>query len=540
MDALFAQLCEQHTPKVNEHVMNGLACLYMRSAETYVDSVFRSASASFPLGLEYLGYERCSPISEYEELTKIKNNKCVFDLAKSDIYLVKYNFAFNGEPIPGRYIFLPYVNDAAIFSLGGAKYHITPVLSDKVISPGYDSVFVRLLRDKIIFKRCLHSLVINNVRENTYVVWAPIYRKPRDNKKVPITTKANTCIAHYLFAKYGFTEVFKRYAGVVPDVGEAEINTDNYPADKWVICESSQVKPKTFMSDFYTPTEIRLAIPIDKWNSNVKSLVVGFFYVVDHFPTRLKPAFLDNISLWMILLGHIIRSGAYGENKLYSNVQEHFTSLDDYVDTIIIEKLRECNYNITNFYDLLAMIISNFNNLILENGNATTSMFGKSLEVLYYMLYDITASIFNVNYRLGNLAVKRTLTMSDVVMIFNRNMTPGSIFKLTSRKTIIESVSYSGDHKYPKITSKITEQESSPGATHSKSKRLVVGPDKHLDISMIEAGSILYLSKSNPSPTNRINPFVMIDIATGTIIRNPKFNGLRDETEALLKGLNKN
>lgn len=535
MHHLFAELVSKNTPPVNDAVMKGLATLYMSKSEEYIDTVFRSASRSFPAGLQYLGYERCTPAEEYAEITKVKNNKRTFDIAKSSVYLMKYKFAFQGVPLPDRYIQLPYVEDAGILYLGGAPFHLTPVLSDKVISPGFDSIFVRLLRDKIIFKRCYHSLFIDGVRETTHVIWSQIYRKPRDNKNVPITTRAVTTIPHYLFAKFGFTETFRRFAGFVPVVGESEITEEHYPKDNWIICESSQVKPKSFIGDFYPPSTIRLAIRRDMWTPITKALVVGFFYVVDHFPDRFKPGYLDSQSLWMILLGHIVFSGLYGENKLFTNINEHFMSLDDYVDTIVTEKLRENDYEVNDFYELLALILSIFNNLVLHNENSALSMYGKSLEVLYYAHYDITAGIFKVNFRLSKIASKKELTMKDVVETLNKNMKMGAVFGLSSGKIIAESVSYSGDHMYPKITSKITEQESSPSGTRGKSKRLVVSEAQHIDVSMVEAGSILFLSKSNPTPTNRVNPYVLLDLATGTILPNPKFKELRDKTEAMLR-----
>jgi len=535
LNRLFAKLLDAYTPKANPDVMNGLACLYMKKAEEYVNAIFKSASRSFPAGLTYDGYERCTPYEEFAEITKIKNNKRSIDLAKSDIYLVKYKFSYNGDPIPDRFIYLPFVNEAGIFSLGGAMFHITPVLSDKVISPGIDNIFVRLLRDKIIFKRCYHSLIIDGIRETTHVVWSQIYRRPRDNKKVPVTTKALTTIAHYIFAKYGFSKTFEKYAGFVPIVGEEDINETTYPKDKWIICESSQVKPKTFISDFYTPSNLRLAIPKHKWNSITKSLVVGFYYIVDHFPTRFKPNYLDNIALWKILLGHIVFSGLYGENRLHESINEHFISLDDYVDSIVIEKLKENNYHINDFYDLLALIIENFNVFILDNANSS-SIYGKNLEVLYYMLYDITSGIFRINFKLSKQATKRPITKEDIIKIFNKNLTIGAVYSLASGKIITESVSYSGDHKYPKITSKMTEQEGLPGASRGKSKRVTVDESKYIDVSKAEAGSLLFISKSNPAPTSRINPYIHIDLTTGTILSNPEFDEIRNETTALLKG----
>lgn len=537
MNELFSRLTDLHTPKANPLVMKGLACHYMQFADQYVDSVFKSASKSFPQGLEYLGYERCTPYEEFIQITRVINNKRLYDLAKSDLYMNKYKFAFNGKPLPDRFIYLPFVAEGGLFHLGGPLYHITPVLSDKVISPGTDSIFVRLLRDKIIFKRCYHSFIVNNIRETSHVIWSQIYRRPKDNnKKIPATTKANTTIAHYLFSKYGFTKTFEKYCGFVPVVGEEEINATTYPDSHWVICESSQIKPKTYIGDFYQSTRIRLAIPKDKWNNIVKGLVLGFYYVVDHFPSRFFVNSLDNTTMWMILLGHIVFSGLYGENKLYTSIEEHFTSLDDYVDTIIIDKLKESGYNVNNFYDLLASIIENFNNLVLNTESSNLSMYGKSLEVLYYVLYDINSGIFKVNFKLNKMVSKKPLTEKDVNEAFNKNIRQGAVFGLSSGKIITESVSYSGDHMYFKVTSKITEQENLPGGARGKSKRTVVGPDKHLDISMVEAGSVLFLSKANPTPSTKINPFIHLDLKSGTIIPNPKFNELRELTQRQLKG----
>ena len=541
MHHLFARLVEKHNPPVNHEIMEGLACTYMKKTEEYIDEVFKSVSKSFPKGLVYAGYERCTPQEEFEEVTRARTNKRSFDLAKSDIYLVKYRFTFLDIHTITRFIYLPFVGEAGIMHLSGSRYHVVPVLSDKVISPGYDEIFVRLLRDKMIFNRCYHSLIIDGVRETTHVIWSRIHRGAKDSKSksgdnVPATTRANTCIGHYLFAKFGLVKTFEQYVGFTPIIGGNEITSKSYPSEHYVICESTQIKPKSYIGKFYTPNSIKLVIPRSHWNSTSKGLAIAFFYVVDHFPNRFKPDIkhIDDKSLWMILLGHIVYSGAYGENKLYADIEEHFLSLDDYLDTLIVKKLKESGHDIQDFYKLLVLILSSFNELVLDSNNTVNNMFVKSLEVLYYMLEDITHSIFRVNFRLSKLAIKRALTVSDVTETFNRFMKQGSVFKLTSGKIILESVSYSGDNKYPKITSKITEQESLSGKGGT---RTAIGLDKHLDISMIEAGSVLFISKANPSPTGRINPFVKMDLATGTILPNPKLTEIRDKTANDLRGI---
>lgn len=537
MDRLFSRMVTASTPKANPAVMNGLATTYLALAEQYIDVVFRSASKSFPQGLEYVAYERCSTAEEFNEITRLKNNKRTFDLAHSDLRLIKYYFRFQGVDLPPRYMWVPFVNDGGIMRISGGYFHISPVLTDKVISPGMNSIFVRLLRDKVNFERCYHSIIVNGVRETEQIVWSRIYRKSPEIKKMPTTTKANTSVVHYLLAKYGFSEMFQKYAGFVPIVGESEITEAQYPREQYKICESVQVKPKTFVGDFYEPSKIRLAIPIEHWNPFTQSLVAGFYYVADHFPNRIKPDYVDRKELWMILLGHIIFSGVFGEGKLHDGILEHFNSLDEYVDSIVIKKLHEVGHDINDFYDLLALLLRHFNDWVVNAAESMVSLYGKTMEVLYYALFDITSAIFRTNFRLNKLATKKQLTSKEIIETMNKQLKMGAVFGLTRANIAVSSISYSGDNKYPKITSVVAQQQSISGATRGHRTRAVVDASKRIHFSLVEAGSLLFLSKSNPTPAVRVNMYLNIDSQTGTILPKLKFEKLRQQTDLLLKGI---
>jgi hypothetical protein len=537
MHYLFKQLIEDNTPQMNRDVCDGLACYYMDKVEEYIDAVFKSAAKSFIPGLEYTGeYERCTPQEEYIEATRPKNNKRVYDIATSYVYMVKYKFTYEGIELPPRYIYLPYVTDGGLIYLSGTLYHISPVITDNVISPAYNSVFIRLLRDRIVFERSYHSVVVDNVKETTHVAWANIYKMSKAIKKVPPTTKAKPTAIHYLLAKYGFSEMFRKYLGFVPVIGESEITLAKYPADKWIICQSIELQPRSWQGDYYNPTHIRLAIPRERWNPDTLAFVTGFFYVVDYFPDRIKIAYIDNKNRWMILLGHVIFSGMYGDGKLYDLIKEHFESLDECVDSIVIHKLAEIGYNIENFYDLLALIVTNFNKWAVNAAESNMSLYGKSLEILYYVMFDITSAIFKTIFKLNKAATKKKLIAKEIVKIMNRHLKTGPIFGLTRGNIAISTVSYSGDNKYPKITSILGIQQSAAGATRGKSTRTVVDSTKRLHVSSIEAGSILYLSKSNPTPNSKANPFMEVNLSNSKIVAKEEYKELLEHTENLLKG----
>lgn len=521
-------LIDRIVPRPNREIMEGLACHYLPQAEAYLDSVMRSASKGFPAGLEYVGYERCTPSEAFHELSRPKNNKRTFDLARSDLYLVKYLFRFNGNDLPPRYMQLPFVLPGGLMHLGGSLFHVSPVMTDKVISPGMNSVFVRLLRDKVNFERCLHTITANGVSETVQVVWSRLHRKPNGVNKLPATTKANTSAVHYLLAKFGFTEMFKRFVGFVPEIGEDELNESTRPISHYVIVESSGVKPKTFVGEFYESTRIRVVVPKERWNAEVQALVAGFFYVVDHFPSRIKPSYVDNISTWMVLLGNIIFSGSYGSGRLHDSIKEHYNSLDQYVDSIVVKDLKTLGHDVDDFYSLLFLIIKNFNQWIVDSQENATSLFGKTLEVLYYVLYDITSAIFKTNFRLNKLAnKKKMITDKEIIETMNKQLKKGVIFGLSRANIAVTSVSYSGDNMYPKITAVVAQQQASTGATRGRKARTVIDSTKRADASFLEAGSVLFLSKSNATPAVRANMFMNLDLNTGQIQPKPKFEALR-------------
>lgn len=523
MSEFFLQMVKNASPEVNDDVMSGLATIYVDKAPQWLDSIFRSTK-SFPAGLEYLSYEHCSPQTEFCEVTRPRNNRRTYDLALSDITMYSYKFAFNGVPIKPRHLYLPYTRRPGVTYLSDTMYMYTPVLSDKVLSPSPDAIFTRLLKTKIFFRSIFHTILVNGMRESPRVVYSVIYQNTKKKSAVTGTTRAVSTAAHYLFAKYGLTRTFEMFAGFVPVVGNKDITIENYPEDKWVITESIlEQPPHSYVGGVYIPDQIKLAIPKDKWENPItKGLVVGFYYVLDNFPGHLKPIpqYYDSPQVWGIALGHILFSGNLPLAIIAAQIYDHFQSLDDYLDEITSSKLKELGHNVNNFYELLGLVIDKYETLTADSDRESLTMFGKNLEVLYYLLYPITSQLFNLTFTLMKMSRRRQLTVRDIDEQFARSLTPSRIHHLTRKGSIlIEPVSYSGDHAFPKIVSKLNQQENAIGGTRTKKARTRLGPQHHADPSMLVCGSMQGISKSFPAPPGRINPYAPIDIATGTFYR---------------------
>ena len=540
MSRLFKKCVDHNTPQINKDITRGIASKFMEEALPYVKESFQSISKSFPPCMKFKDIERCTPAEEFAIASKLRDNKRSYDLAKSTIYMVKVINEFEGEEQKPIYMYMPYVLEGNMLILSGALYHVTPVLSDKVISPGFESVFIRLLRDKITVKRIYHTCMVDGILTNTHVAYVRLYRKPKDMVEVAATTKAATIINHYLLAKYGMTGVFKRYGKTEVYVGSSDdINTVNYPHEEFVIVSSTKGRPITCKDNPYAPSDICIAIPRKNWNNTTKGLATGLFYVIDHFPSRFKPTlkYLDDIPRYRHLLGEIIKSGLYGLDKLSEVADEHMLNIEETMDTRVRKQLKEIGVSVENFYDLLFHVGDRFNTYVMDEDNTILSMHGKVLEVVYNLLFDITSSMVTSLFKISKHQGKSSLTPMMASEIFSRTMTTGKVFGLASGKNITEPISYSGDHLYLKLACKITHQENVPRkkSDGAKKPRKTVGVAQHFDPSFADCGSMLFLSKADPTPSKHLNPFAMVDMRTGTLVPNPKFKLLFKQLSSKLK-----
>lgn len=534
MDSQLKEYMHRVTPKINPDIANGVAVKYLAKVEEYVDSVMRSAAKDFPTGLDYVGCERCTPLEEAKYVTSVKSNKRTFDIARSDIYLMKYHFKFKGVDLPPRYLYLPFVSDAGTMYLGGPRFVISPVLLDKVISIGMTKVFVRLLRDKLTFERLPHDIKVNGHRETVQVVTSLIYHVPTGPNKPKPTLNAHCALMHYLLCKYGFSEAFKRFGNCVPVVGTTNITKERYPEEDWVIVASNQMKPKGLGKMVYTPSEVRLAIRKEDFTPMVKAMVGGFFYVVDHFPQRLPPEWLEASRQWMVLMGHILFSGSIGEGRLHDDVAEHFKSLDEYIDRIGATKLKDIGYGCDNVYQLFGIVIDKFNEWILLANEKVSSMYDKELDVLYSVLYGISSAIFKLHFKLKTTA-KRELTEKDIINTMKTVLTPGLIYAIRNKCNSVSTVSYSGDNKFFKITCMLVpQQKNSSNKQPTKERESLSDPSKRLHVSIAEVGGYLNLPKHEPSGRNRINPHIQID-QKGTVLRDPKKLALLTSVQDIIR-----
>ena len=528
----FAGMIKDHSPKFNREVVEGLTYHRLKYAVEYIDQFIRySCESKTQTHLKYLGYKQLTPQEEMRGIFN-KTSKVTYDIAENDIYLVEFYFQYGDHPdILKHQFYIPFANRGNVIHFSGNRFLVMPTLADKVISVGDHGIFINIVTAKYNFGRLLYSIMVDNRYRSVTVVHTELYKNP--SKKVPDTTKANTTVIHYLLANYGYSKTMELLLGFVP-----QAVYDYEGVDKTVI-SSSGVPPRGYIQDknLYKGSGIKFLVDKDRYNEKAGYVLGNVLYVIDHFPAAISIADLDDIQMWRRLLAEIIHSGNHGLAYLHEKISTHYNDLNSSFDTNTIRKLRDIDVTSKTLIELLLVIFDKYNSWIMQAD--TRSLYHrKTLEVESFVLKDLTSAITRIVLDINKEELRidgRQLEEKAVDKIFKAFFKTRIIYMLKKESHYVTSVEYSGDHLYPKNTSMINEQESNPVSLRKTES--TVSEKKKLVASMATVGSVLGLSKTNPTPLARINPYITIDPELGTVLPNPRWDSIIQATDKLLENI---
>lgn len=543
MDKAFIDTCARIVPPMNKHVMDGYLIheIYGQGnrqdeQQRRVDETIRRAfDGRFNGRLKCGDLVQCSSQEAYQYAIKPKNTERSFELAPSDVYLVRQPLLFDDTHLVDIYLYLLAPERGALARLSRTLYNFRPTIADKVISPENKLIFVRLDQYRMNLMQLSHPINVNHrhIMESE-VTWGQIHKSSKE-KKAGLKAKAKSCLVHYLLGHYGLSKMFEKYVGYVPIYGdETTVNETTYPPESWYIVKTAHAHAKAVScAEFaYTPTKLRMAVPIDKWTTKMKAFIMSTFYVVDSFPSIMEIGKMEHLNSWRLTLGHILFSPSLTAPRILSQVEEHFNSSDTYMDSESIHKLKQNGHEVNDFHDMLALMAGSFTEL-LETGNSG-SLYGKYLDTLRDVLDPVIKSINSTKYELLELELKNpnAITPNKIRDCIVRNLRTGAIFDNSKVPQLVETVSSCTDHPYFKMTSRLGVADRSPGGRTKG--RLSLGPRHYINTSKMMVGSILNLSKHNPILESHINCWVMTDPVTGTIMEDPKFKAELAEVDLKL------
>lgn len=528
----FSGMIQEISPRFNIEVVEGLTYHRLKYALDYLDQFIRySCESKTQTHLRYMGFKQLTPQEEMRAIFN-KTSKVTYDIAENDIYLVEFYFQYGDNPeVKKHQFYIPFANKGNVIHFSGNRFLVMPTLADKVISVGDNGIFINIITAKYNFARFLYSVMVDDRFQTVTVIHTELYKNP--SKNVPDTTKCNTTVIHYLLANYGYSKTAEMLLGFVP-----QPVYDYEGVDKTVV-RSSGVTPRGYIQDkaLYQGTQIKFLVDKDRYNEKARYVLGNIMYVLDHFPQSVSITDLDDVKIWRRLLAEIIHSGNHGLVYLNEKISTHYNDLNSSFDTNTIRKLGDVGITSKTLMELLSVIFDKYNGWIMQAD--TRSLYHrKTLEVESFVLKDLTSAITRIVLDINKEELRingEKLEDKTVDKIFKSFFKTRIIYSLKKESHYVTSVEYSGDHLYPKNTAMINEQESNP--VNIRKTEASTSEKKKLVASMTTVGSILGLSKTNPTPLAKINPYITVDPGLGTVLPNPLWDHIVRATDLMLDNI---
>lgn len=517
----FNKMVEDINTPWNPSVMNVLSTEMTKDVMNYLDKIVTSAMLSLnrDIKLEYTGYKKLTPDEEFKVVSANGEKKKEYDFGRSDVRMVRMFFDFEGEPITPKNLYIPFVDEIGILHISDTKYLNIPVLSDTIVSPTSRDVFTRLLRDKVTFKRESKLVLLNGRVLDGDLIYKDLYRT--QNRVITDNLgKVVTPSPAYLFGRLGIIETFEKYAKTKPIILYGNVDAEKYK--DYDIYSTTGDKPWSLKVEDYNPHQAKLLVLKEFRNDYlVQVLSVGFFYMLDVFPDlaeELIEVINSNntekeVDYWRILLSKIIFKNSYSVERGLGDINNHFQSLESYIDPIVKEKFAENDLVINHFFDLIAYVCQVFKDLTTNYKLISADIRNRYVDILYYILYDIFEALIKTLFELNKKKDRGIIITRDLIdKTFNQTFSTKKIFNLNSKNGVNISLLISdsvGDSKL-KLACACELQENGKGVNKAPRQKHAI---KILPVNPTSAvfGSIYNVSKSYLDERRNINPFVQLN-----------------------------
>ena len=537
MDGKLFNHIQNSIPKINDDIVKGVAVKQMGQVETYMDEIWRAVAKSFPDNLKYVGSKRCSPEEEFNLLIKTYSSN-VYNFDPSSIFIVKYrlecieeNGTVNTINVP---LCLPYVYKGGQLWINGTKYTVSPVLTTNLFSAEGEKLFAKL-KVKICFSRLSHSFMADNKRIVASVVFSTLHigaakHRKENNQDSRTTVSPEPTMVHYLLMEYGITGLFEKLGARVV-YGTAE-NMSKLGSD-WVCCTAYTIRPASAKCVKDEPhPDIAIAIPRSDMEGESKelfmSILAGFFYIVNHFPGRVKVEYLDEPRMWKTLLG-ITYFGRMtnGEGVLIEQMDNHISTLKEYIDITTKMALVREKIDADDIYELFIYVIKTMQSKLWNTDPST--LYNKKLQTLQYVLSEITKGITRFMFDIVKMN-KGRVTTEEVRNIIRNKVKMHAFFKDYAKHKEIELISSPCDLFAFEHTTKMIP----PAAIKTKSHATGLNnPSNQAHVSIAEVGSYTNLHGVDATGRGYLNPFLELT-DDDTVVRSERFRELTDHVQSKL------
>jgi len=516
-------------PSFSDVIIDGFSRKQVEHTAEFLDTVLKTShKAVRDVKFEYVGYSIMSPEQEFEtEITtyfgKPKSGKINCDVTMSSVRRVKYTFTYDGEPLWVD-MYLPIINKDNTMTISNTKYVLMPVLTDKIISPQKDHVFIKFYRHKIREEDIVFNLMkMDKVDEvpalhRVLIPYCPKLYGIRDIKD-RLGFGAVTPLALYMLAKHTLSGVNKKFHSNIKVLNSDDPEISTLVKKGWTAYSSmGKQLPEMKMVISERHSKVVMAERTDSFS---ETLATSILYMFDAMPD-MEDQYEDSVLFWKYALGLMTFKRNISSEGLMVSINDHLINLDTYVDSITRDDIRSMGYtNIDDTFDFFSFvhILIRDHKIFKKIGLSNSStVLDKNLDILYYMMFDIISS-FNTAFSELNKVFKdkekkgQEITHKNVLDVMqSRSMRTRAIFNISKGKNSILPLILANnccDNKVLKITSLVELQSRGNGVKKASNKGSSNLPAEATQLKAIDVyyGNNFHLPKSLASPLARLNPY---------------------------------
>jgi len=497
IDTKLLSLVSSKMPQINKKAMEGIAMSQLSEVEEYIHNTFRCAAESFPPGLKYIGGRRCTPLEQYREIIRPLKPKKAFEMLRSDVYLMKYLFTFNGIELRPFYIFLPFVSDGGIMFLKGTQYKVTPVLGGKVFNIEHNNIYMPTPRMRMGFSQYTVSCILNDKIVHSNCVASYLYNMNKVDRSVLYPT-----LMHYILAKYGLQTALLKLFNVHITVGKYEL--DKLSQQGYKVYRSRQIPYRKVIS--YEPSEVRIAIPENEYYPLLDNIISTVFYIIDNCTDATNEIEeLENPKLWLRLLDRFIFKDQGTEKKRFEKMEEHLQNTENTYDPVTRRTLMSDSILCNDIFELFRYICLNYQDIVIHHDVGT--MYYKELTTTKHLLFNVVYNIFIAMYELQKLP-ENLLTVEKISKVLIDNLRKDKIFSTLGHGELT-STGIATDCKYFGATGNMISHSKATAVAGSKrSKKTTNDPGLLLHESQVEVATYAWITNRCPHGRSKINPFI--------------------------------
>jgi len=515
----------------------------------YIDIRMRSIMGKTIYGLKYISIERCTA-KEHVRYLLGKSEK-EFDTTKSNMWLAKLTFEIRGER-KVKYTFMPYITDDIFVNISGTPYVIVDVLTDKIISPGPYSVFIRFFKNKIkIISRAVN--VVNNNRIRTTVM---PYTEALNQRKVKSAPKLP--LLWYLIVKYGFDETLKMIHGddlMVIDKSEAYKYMDQ--PDKWSVYSTAypdkvstapQVRSvhgdlipgrrasklgKFIMTYRFINgpdsindrkgTDIYFVCKVEKDSDLIMQTVGSLYSVLDLIPGVTIEDLKDKEAIHRIVSIITYKDSKNTDLRILAHkLKDKLVTLEDHVDKYMQDLLYKEfgdslgeDFSKDGFFKIMKVVYIRYKRWNEAGSYLVSNVLDKRFEILDYVTEPWFRIINTLSFSLTQSTLNKGV-MPDANTVkgeLDSKLTLGIMFSIRDTMAGCTRISYAGDNIYTKYTSTLHVQFNSTISTGNKARTT---PGRHDAVTLLMESHFIVgtppaVSKSRDTPLKYLNLFAQVN-----------------------------